>query len=84
MLFFEHMSLKKRLNIDYFSDSNIEVRLVLYLQEKVEALASVPPLSSLSGSSQVSPSLLMATREDQSFIEIIKSATSTLVYKVQQ
>ncbi|KAJ4935401.1 hypothetical protein JOQ06_016937 [Pogonophryne albipinna] len=50
-------------------------------KEKVEALASVPPLSSLSGSSQVSPSLLMATREDQSFIEIIKSATSTLVYK---
>ncbi|KAK5868598.1 hypothetical protein PBY51_009598 [Eleginops maclovinus] len=50
-------------------------------KERVEALASVPPLSSLSGSSQVSPSLLMATREDQSFIEIIKAATSTLVYK---
>ncbi|XP_044058832.1 protein FAM98B [Siniperca chuatsi] len=50
-------------------------------KERSEALASVPPLSSLVGSSLVSPSLLIAAREDQSFIEPIKAKTSTPVYK---
>ncbi|XP_029302447.1 protein FAM98B [Cottoperca gobio] len=50
-------------------------------KEQGEALASVPPLSSLSGSSRVSPSLLIATREDQSFIETNKAATITPIYK---
>ncbi|KAM9358836.1 protein FAM98A [Symphorus nematophorus] len=50
-------------------------------KERSEALASVPPLSSLAGSSRVSPSLLIAAREDQSFIEPIKAGTSTPVYK---
>ncbi|XP_035535247.1 protein FAM98B isoform X2 [Morone saxatilis] len=49
--------------------------------ERSKALAAVPPLSSLFGSSQVSPSLLIAAREDQSFIEPIKAGTSTPVYK---
>ncbi|XP_070685309.1 protein FAM98B [Pempheris klunzingeri] len=50
-------------------------------KERSEALASVPPLSSLTSSSRVSPSLLLAAREDQSFIEPIKAGTSTPVYK---
>ncbi|XP_070762362.1 protein FAM98B isoform X2 [Enoplosus armatus] len=49
--------------------------------ERIEALASVPHLSSLMGSSQVSLSLLIAAREDQSFIEPIKAGKSTPVYK---
>nr|XP_046244969.1 protein FAM98B isoform X2 [Scatophagus argus] len=50
-------------------------------KERSEALASVAPLSSLASSSRVSPSLLIAAREDQSFIESIKAGTSTRVYK---
>lgn len=50
-------------------------------KERNEALATVPPLSSLAGSSRVSPSLLIATREDQSFIAPIKAGTCTPVYK---
>ncbi|XP_037630249.1 protein FAM98B [Sebastes umbrosus] len=50
-------------------------------KERSEALASVPPLSSLASSSRVSPSLLIAAREDQSFIEPIKAGKSTPVYK---
>ncbi|XP_010750854.2 protein FAM98B [Larimichthys crocea] len=50
-------------------------------KERSEALASVPPLSSLAGSTRVSPSLLIAAREDQSFIEPVKAGTSTPVYK---
>ncbi|XP_073343640.1 protein FAM98C [Pagrus major] len=51
-------------------------------KERSEVLASVPPLSSLASSSRVSLSLLIAAREDQSFIEPIKAGTSTPVYKV--
>ncbi|XP_008274556.1 protein FAM98B [Stegastes partitus] len=50
-------------------------------KERSAALASVPPLASLAGSSQVSPSLLLATREDQSFTDLIKAETNTPVYK---
>lgn len=50
-------------------------------KERNEALASVPPLSSLASSSRVSLSLLIAAREDQSFIEPIKAGESTPVYK---
>ncbi|KAM6987233.1 protein FAM98B isoform 2-T2 [Tautogolabrus adspersus] len=50
-------------------------------QKWSEALASVPPLSSLTGSSRVSLSLLIAAREDQSIIEPIKAGKSTSVYK---
>uniref|UniRef100_UPI0037E9BA87 protein FAM98A n=1 Tax=Semicossyphus pulcher TaxID=241346 RepID=UPI0037E9BA87 len=50
-------------------------------KERREALASVPPLSSLAGSSRVSVPLLMAAREDQSIIEPIKAGKSTAVYK---
>lgn len=50
-------------------------------KERSEALASVPPLSSLASTSQVSSSLLMAAREDQSFIVPIKAGTSTPIYK---
>lgn len=65
------------------NSSIISVQLVFYFQERSEALASVPPLSSLASSSQVSLSLLIAAREDQSFIEPIKAGTSTSIYKVQ-
>ncbi|XP_054884513.1 protein FAM98B [Poeciliopsis prolifica] len=51
-------------------------------KERRAALDSVPSLVSLTGSSQVSPSLLLATREDQSFIEPIKAGKSTAVYKM--
>lgn len=50
-------------------------------KQRSEALASVPPLSSLAGSSRVSLSLLIAAREDQSVIEPIKAGKSTTVYK---
>ncbi|KAM4565765.1 protein FAM98B [Odontesthes bonariensis] len=50
-------------------------------KERSAALASVPPLASLTGSSQVSLSLLLAARVDQSFIDPIKAGTSTPVYK---
>ncbi|XP_028274608.1 protein FAM98B isoform X2 [Parambassis ranga] len=49
--------------------------------ERSAVLASVPSLSSFLGSSRVSPSLLLAAREDQSFIDPIKAGTSTPVYK---
>ncbi|XP_023120318.1 protein FAM98B [Amphiprion ocellaris] len=50
-------------------------------KERRAALASVPPLASLASSSQVSPSLLLATREDQSFNDLIRAETNTPVYK---
>ncbi|CAN9511350.1 unnamed protein product [Ophioblennius macclurei] len=50
--------------------------------ERRAALASVPPLASLAGSSKVSPSLLLAARKDQSFIDPIKAGVSTPVYKM--
>uniref|UniRef100_A0A669E9R4 Im:7138535 n=1 Tax=Oreochromis niloticus TaxID=8128 RepID=A0A669E9R4_ORENI len=50
-------------------------------KERSAALASAPNLASLIGSSQVSPSLLLAAREDQSFIDPVKAGTSTSVYK---
>ncbi|CAJ1065532.1 protein FAM98B [Xyrichtys novacula] len=50
-------------------------------KQRSEALASVPPLSSLAGTSLVSLSLLIAAREDQSTIEPIKAGKSTSVYK---
>lgn len=50
-------------------------------KERSAALASVPPLASLAGSSLVSPSLLLATREDQSFTDLIRAETNTPVYK---
>ncbi|XP_035011446.1 protein FAM98B [Hippoglossus stenolepis] len=52
-------------------------------KERREALASVPPLESLTRSSRVSLSLLLAAREDQSFIEPIKAGKSTAVYKIR-
>ncbi|XP_027855085.1 protein FAM98B [Xiphophorus couchianus] len=51
-------------------------------KERRAALGSVPSLVTLTGSSQVSPSLLLAAREDQSFIEPIKAGKSTAVYKM--
>ncbi|XP_014903989.1 protein FAM98B [Poecilia latipinna] len=51
-------------------------------KERRAVLDSVPSLVSLTGSSQVSPSLLLAAREDQSFIEPIKAGKSTAVYKM--
>ncbi|XP_076748148.1 protein FAM98A [Maylandia zebra] len=51
-------------------------------KERSAALASAPNLASLIGSSQVSPSLLLAAREDQSFIDPVKAGTSTSVYKM--
>ncbi|XP_059186432.1 protein FAM98A [Centropristis striata] len=51
-------------------------------KERTEALASVPHLSSLTGSSRVSPSLLIAARQDQSLNESIKAGKSTPVYKM--
>lgn len=53
-----------------------------YLQERSEALATVPPLSALVGSSRVSPSFLLVAREDQSFIQPVKAGRSTAIYKV--
>ncbi|MED6268939.1 hypothetical protein CHARACLAT_027984 [Characodon lateralis] len=50
--------------------------------ERSAALASVPSLLSLIGSSQVSPSLLLAAREDQSFVEPTKAGKRTAVYKM--
>ncbi|CAI5693798.1 unnamed protein product [Oreochromis niloticus] len=55
--------------------------MVTRFQERSAALASAPNLASLIGSSQVSPSLLLAAREDQSFIDPVKAGTSTSVYK---
>ncbi|XP_062275251.1 protein FAM98B isoform X1 [Scomber scombrus] len=52
-------------------------------KERSEALASVPPLASFSGSSRVSMSLLLAAREDQSCIEPIRAGKSTDVYKTR-
>lgn len=63
--------------------SDISIQSIIYLQERSAALASAPNLASLIGSSQVSPSLLLAAREDQSFIDPVKAGTSTSVYKVQ-
>lgn len=54
----------------------------MYIQERSEALATVPPLSSLARSSRVSPSFLLAAREDQSFIHPITAGSSTSIYKV--
>ncbi|XP_026220061.1 protein FAM98B isoform X1 [Anabas testudineus] len=51
-------------------------------KEHSEALASVPPLTSLADSPRVSLSLLLAAREDQSFIQPIKAGRSTQVYKM--
>ncbi|KAJ3590973.1 hypothetical protein NHX12_008921 [Muraenolepis orangiensis] len=48
-----------------------------------QILSTVPPLSSLAPSSQVSMSLLLATRQDQSCIMPVKAGLSTAVYKVQ-
>uniref|UniRef100_A0A3Q3WTN6 Uncharacterized protein n=1 Tax=Mola mola TaxID=94237 RepID=A0A3Q3WTN6_MOLML len=51
-------------------------------KERSKALASVPPLSSLTSSSQVSLSLLIAAREDHSFVEPVRpGTTSTPIYK---
>ncbi|XP_040060264.2 protein FAM98C isoform X2 [Gasterosteus aculeatus] len=50
-------------------------------KERSVALATVPPLSSLSCSSLVSLSLLIAAREDKFLVEPTKAATSTPVYK---
>lgn len=50
-------------------------------KERSTVLASVPPLASLNGSSQVSLSLLLAARVDQSHINPIKAGTSTSIYK---
>ncbi|KAM9853667.1 protein FAM98C [Aulostomus maculatus] len=50
-------------------------------KERREALASVPPLASMSGPSRVSIPLLLAAREDQSCIEPITAGKSTDVYK---
>ncbi|XP_034557811.1 protein FAM98B [Notolabrus celidotus] len=50
-------------------------------KQRSEALASVPPLSSLAGSPRVSLALLIAAREDQSTNEPIKAGKSTPVYK---
>ncbi|XP_050921336.1 protein FAM98B [Lates calcarifer] len=52
-------------------------------KERSAVLASVPPLASFACSSRVSPSLLLAAREDQSFIEPIKAGTGTAVYKIR-
>ncbi|XP_078477962.1 protein FAM98C-like [Lampetra planeri] len=50
-------------------------------KEHSEALASIPPLASIAGSSRVSLPLLLAARADQSCIEPIKAGKSTDVYK---
>ncbi|XP_044210043.1 protein FAM98B [Thunnus albacares] len=52
-------------------------------KERSEALASVPPLASIVGSSRVSFPHLLAAREDQSCIEPIKAGKSTDVYKTR-
>lgn len=51
-------------------------------KERSEVLASIPPLSSLPLISQVSVSLLLAARKDQSYILPVKAGESTKVYKV--
>ncbi|XP_029625729.1 protein FAM98B [Salmo trutta] len=51
-------------------------------KERSEVLASIPPLSSLPLVSQVSMSLLLAARKDQSYILPVKAGESTEVYKV--
>ncbi|XP_030008955.1 protein FAM98C [Sphaeramia orbicularis] len=51
-------------------------------KERSKALDSVPPLASLAGFSQVSLSLLLAAREDQSYIEPIRAGKSTPIYQV--
>ncbi|XP_068173919.1 protein FAM98B isoform X2 [Antennarius striatus] len=50
-------------------------------QKRSEALTSVPLLSSLAGSSQVSLSVLLAAREDKSLIQPIKAGITTPIYK---
>ncbi|XP_062259397.1 protein FAM98A-like [Platichthys flesus] len=50
-------------------------------KERIDALASVPPLEFLAHSSRGSLSRLLAAREDQSFIEPIKAGKSTALYK---
>ncbi|KAM9801616.1 protein FAM98B [Neosynchiropus ocellatus] len=50
-------------------------------KERCAALASVPPLASIAGSSQVSMPLLLAAREDQSRIQPVRPGKSTAVYK---
>lgn len=57
--------------------------LFLNVQERRAALASVPPLVSLTGGFQISLSHLLAAREDQSINDTIKAGKSTPVYKVQ-
>ncbi|KAM3842230.1 protein FAM98C-like [Diretmus argenteus] len=51
-------------------------------KEHSEVLASVPPLTSLAFSSQVSLSLMLAARQDQSCILPVKAGPSTAIYKV--
>ncbi|XP_029923812.1 protein FAM98A [Myripristis murdjan] len=51
-------------------------------KEHRETLASVPPLASLASSTQVSLSLLLAARKDQSNILPVRPGPSTAVYKV--
>uniref|UniRef100_A0A3Q1GDK4 Protein FAM98B-like n=1 Tax=Acanthochromis polyacanthus TaxID=80966 RepID=A0A3Q1GDK4_9TELE len=77
----EKQKVKYGCNRSIMIKPNFPVQPVLYLQERRSALASVPPLASLASSSQVSPSLLLATREDQSFNDLIRAETNTSVYK---
>ncbi|XP_046876929.1 protein FAM98C [Hypomesus transpacificus] len=51
-------------------------------QERSNALASVPPLSSMSLSSHVSLPLLLAARKDQSWIRPVRAGLSTAIHKV--
>ncbi|XP_010868808.2 protein FAM98B [Esox lucius] len=51
-------------------------------KERSKVLASVPPLSSFALVSQVSMSLLLAARKDQSYVLPVKAGESTAVYKV--
>ncbi|KAK2912551.1 protein FAM98B [Channa argus] len=51
-------------------------------KECSDVLASVPPLASLAKASSVSLSLLLAAREDLSFVKAIKAGKSTPVYKM--
>ncbi|KAL0994030.1 hypothetical protein UPYG_G00116930 [Umbra pygmaea] len=51
-------------------------------QERSKMLASIPPMSTLALVSQVSLSLLLAARKDQSYILPVKAGESTAVYKV--
>lgn len=51
-------------------------------KERSQALASVPPLSSISLSSKVSIPLLLAARKDQSWILPVKAGPSTAIHKM--